>query len=612
MSAIYEKPSGRTTTKIIAALDTPTHLKRQADYICDGVNDHVEINNAHKALLNFSNAWTHVQETPVLTGLKFPLFWFDGATYHAYGSYDNDTKIGHATSPDGITWTLDVANNPVLTVGGAGAWDNTTVAVFNPWKEGGTWYALYRGNGSKTGLATSPDGLIWTKSASNPVINYPDPAGIIKDGATYYCYTNTTSVNRRVVVWTSTNLTTWTQVGSGPIMDGDRYCSAPFKYGGKFYLLVSKYYDCMLGGVLELYRCDNPLFLEGQREFLGVVVFDPDSPSVDTPSVITDTITRDTFPGNEIKCYYAKLYGGGYPGFLAVESDIATAINKAIMPDPGKIVLLPGTYNIAGTTVNQYAIEITYGNILEGYGAELKLSAGYSREHALLGLIFVDKGSIIEGVTINGNRNNVTGNQMGITVAYGGLAKNIAVCGWTYGGADIYGKIITSNIYRNANRAFIAKEKGIIDNCNIYGNGDGTQAAVVGVNALVRDCRVFNNGCRSIDLSGAGAKVENCDIFDNGKTTNVKYGIYALVAGGIIQGCRIFGNQGYSNNAQIGGQANVRIVDCIITAGDQKYGVYLTAAAGGSVLGNNVITVGTVGTIYDEAGTITQYNNVAA
>ena len=34
-------------------------------------------------------------------------------------------RIGHATSPDGITWTKDT-NNPVLDVGPDGNWDDNT------------------------------------------------------------------------------------------------------------------------------------------------------------------------------------------------------------------------------------------------------------------------------------------------------------------------------------------------------------------------------------------------------------------------------------------------------------------------------------------------------
>jgi len=37
---------GRTATYVVAASSSPAHVKRQADYVCDGVDDQVEIQAA--------------------------------------------------------------------------------------------------------------------------------------------------------------------------------------------------------------------------------------------------------------------------------------------------------------------------------------------------------------------------------------------------------------------------------------------------------------------------------------------------------------------------------------------------------------------------------------
>src|SRR5882757_2194125 len=76
--------------------------------------------------------------------------------------------------PDGAL--ARYAGNPLLTKGPAGSYDQLKIgprAILreapNVWK---MWYeAVPAGNQSATAYATSPDGLIWTKYAGNPVMS---------------------------------------------------------------------------------------------------------------------------------------------------------------------------------------------------------------------------------------------------------------------------------------------------------------------------------------------------------------------------------------------------------------------------------------------------------
>lgn len=86
----------------------------------------------------------------------------------------NLVEIGRATSPDGLTWTK-YASNPVLTTGAAGTWDAVRTSCGTTIKRGtGDYVMLYSGQDARTasqlGLAFSSDGLSWTKYASNPVM----------------------------------------------------------------------------------------------------------------------------------------------------------------------------------------------------------------------------------------------------------------------------------------------------------------------------------------------------------------------------------------------------------------------------------------------------------
>jgi predicted GH43/DUF377 family glycosyl hydrolase len=101
----------------------------------------------------------------------------DGSTYKMWYSGANDFmtshRIGYATSTDGITW-VKYAGNPVLEPVHAGTWDD--VQVWFPYvvKEGSTyrmWYGGYDGYSTRIGYATSLDGISWQVQDDNPVLD---------------------------------------------------------------------------------------------------------------------------------------------------------------------------------------------------------------------------------------------------------------------------------------------------------------------------------------------------------------------------------------------------------------------------------------------------------
>lgn len=106
----------------------------------------------------------------------------DGSTYHMYIEHHNGTaytsNIYHHTSTDGITWTEDTANNPVLDVGGPGDYDEEFAQSPVVWIHDGTWYMLYEAADAgqvnfTTAIADSSDGVTWTKDAVNNPLDGP-------------------------------------------------------------------------------------------------------------------------------------------------------------------------------------------------------------------------------------------------------------------------------------------------------------------------------------------------------------------------------------------------------------------------------------------------------
>lgn len=75
-------------------------------------------------------------------------------------------SIGLAISPDGINWTRH-ASNPILIADKA--WEGSGVYYANVYEENGQFEMIYMNQpGTGFGKATSPDGINWTKSPPNP------------------------------------------------------------------------------------------------------------------------------------------------------------------------------------------------------------------------------------------------------------------------------------------------------------------------------------------------------------------------------------------------------------------------------------------------------------
>jgi predicted GH43/DUF377 family glycosyl hydrolase len=87
-------------------------------------------------------------------------------------------SIGYATSTNGISW-MKHAGNPVLRTGSTGSWDGREVLCPEVFLDGTTyrmWYTGQDANGfRRVGYATSPDGISWVKSASNPILSEGAP-----------------------------------------------------------------------------------------------------------------------------------------------------------------------------------------------------------------------------------------------------------------------------------------------------------------------------------------------------------------------------------------------------------------------------------------------------
>ena len=127
-----------------------------------------------------SGAWDDVE-------VGGPTLLFDGTEYKMWynGTSSGSTlRIGLATSPDGLEWTK-YEGNPVLDLGPSGAWDAGDVSAATILFDGVQYKMWYAGwdevrEHRRIGYATSSDGIAWTKHEGNPVMDI-GPSGSWED-----------------------------------------------------------------------------------------------------------------------------------------------------------------------------------------------------------------------------------------------------------------------------------------------------------------------------------------------------------------------------------------------------------------------------------------------
>ena len=110
-----------------------------------------------------------------------------------YSTYEGKPRVtGMATSKDGMHWSK-YKNNPVLPLGEPGAWDDFSAFQPSVFRQDGCFHMIYTGSskanptGYRWGYACSPDGIHWTKYPHNPIFVPGDKDAW--DGGKVSCHT---------------------------------------------------------------------------------------------------------------------------------------------------------------------------------------------------------------------------------------------------------------------------------------------------------------------------------------------------------------------------------------------------------------------------------------
>jgi len=124
-----------------------------------------------------TEAWERDEVSPnsVLFENGVYKMWFHAGGY-LYGNRRlGNGRIGYATSTDGVRWNKHAAN-PVIDIGRSGSYDDLNAAEPRVMKVDGVYRAYYTGQNASTlakslAMATSPDGITWTKYSRNPILS---------------------------------------------------------------------------------------------------------------------------------------------------------------------------------------------------------------------------------------------------------------------------------------------------------------------------------------------------------------------------------------------------------------------------------------------------------
>ena len=162
--------------------------------------------------------WTKETGNPILVHEPYgewneqtvyePSVVFDGLIFHMWYTSSDDPLlpgpifIHHAISSDGLIWSKDTLNNPVLSPGSNGSWDDVWIdshciiyvdSIYHMWYAG-----TANGTYVRIGHATSSNGVTWTKDPDNPVLNlgalsswdYPrvEAPNVVFDGNMYHMW----------------------------------------------------------------------------------------------------------------------------------------------------------------------------------------------------------------------------------------------------------------------------------------------------------------------------------------------------------------------------------------------------------------------------------------
>jgi len=207
--------------------------------------------------------WTRYAGNPLITdaGSYQPEVVVVGGTYHMFYTFRGVTpiEVRHRTSADGIAWG---AAQTVLQAGAVGQWDEGGVYIDSVMWDGAQFRMWYTGRAAggvsnSIGVATSPDGIAWSRYVGNPVLSpgpgwdseYVREASVLLVNGVYRMWYAGTAAwpDFRIGYATSPDGLAWTKHAANPVFvplagafdDTTVYGPQVVHYGGTYHMWYS-------------------------------------------------------------------------------------------------------------------------------------------------------------------------------------------------------------------------------------------------------------------------------------------------------------------------------------------------------------------------------------
>lgn len=315
----------------------------------------------------FTETYAIGQPTVIMENDTFKMWYVAGGLPYI------TSRLFYAWSTDGITWNKYNAGAAIMEPGSAGQWDRwmDTPEIIHDISGYKVYYfgdSLPGGSGSKPspiagiGVATSLDGINWTKYSGNPILTHGDDSSwdrswiespaVLFDSTSgnylmWYSGVDTTTWKIQIGLATSTDGFSWTKYSGNPVISSgssgsydDMWVSVPavIKRGNEYEMWYSAFssvsgYDTLriayatsIDGINWTKYEGNPLFSTTTPPYVAQT----DNAGPWAPDVVYDANT------NSYKMWYETQ-----AGFCFATSTSTVDVKKIIQNDPNKVLIYP-------------------------------------------------------------------------------------------------------------------------------------------------------------------------------------------------------------------------------------------------------------------------------